>query len=180
MYFFFFFSSRRRHTRSYGDWSSDVCSSDLCEEGCASGSELGDRLAAFLVAVDHGEFGHGDPSGLEWKVKGGEQRARLVVGFRGGGDADVEPPQNVDLVVFDLRKDDLFLDAEAVVAAAVECAARDAAEVADTRDRDGDQTIEELVHALPAQGHHAPDRKPLADLERRDRFLGFGDHGFLA
>src|SRR5438094_10118752 len=25
----FFFSSRRRHTISYGDWSSDVCSSDL-------------------------------------------------------------------------------------------------------------------------------------------------------
>src|SRR5207248_6876558 len=25
----FFFSSSRRHTRSYGDWSSDVCSSDL-------------------------------------------------------------------------------------------------------------------------------------------------------
>src|SRR5437867_7182710 len=30
-HFFFFFSSRRRHTRSYGDWSSDVCSSDLLE-----------------------------------------------------------------------------------------------------------------------------------------------------
>src|SRR5207248_5787964 len=29
---FFFFSSRRRHTRSYGDWSSDVCSSDLDAE----------------------------------------------------------------------------------------------------------------------------------------------------
>src|SRR5437867_10792089 len=29
--FCFFFSSRRRHTRSYGDWSSDVCSSDLGE-----------------------------------------------------------------------------------------------------------------------------------------------------
>src|SRR5438094_8196729 len=29
--FFFFFSSRRRHTRSYDDWSSDVCSSDLIE-----------------------------------------------------------------------------------------------------------------------------------------------------
>src|SRR5256885_14017226 len=25
----FFFSSRRRHTRLQGDWSSDVCSSDL-------------------------------------------------------------------------------------------------------------------------------------------------------
>src|SRR6266705_5127899 len=30
-FFRFFFSSRRRHTRSYGDWSSDVCSSDLSQ-----------------------------------------------------------------------------------------------------------------------------------------------------
>src|SRR2546426_11474962 len=29
---FFFFSSRRRHTRLQGDWSSDVCSSDLVPE----------------------------------------------------------------------------------------------------------------------------------------------------
>src|SRR6266581_1541524 len=29
MIFIFFFSSRRRHTRWTGDWSSDVCSSDL-------------------------------------------------------------------------------------------------------------------------------------------------------
>src|SRR5256885_2768815 len=27
----FFFSSRRRHTRLQGDWSSDVCSSDLAD-----------------------------------------------------------------------------------------------------------------------------------------------------
>src|ERR1035438_10666191 len=30
MFLFFFFSSRRRHTRCLSDWSSDVCSSDLC------------------------------------------------------------------------------------------------------------------------------------------------------
>src|SRR5256885_6377464 len=29
LYVIFFFSSRRRHTRLQGDWSSDVCSSDL-------------------------------------------------------------------------------------------------------------------------------------------------------
>src|SRR5437763_16466458 len=29
----FFFSSRRRHTRYIGDWSSDVCSSDLRARG---------------------------------------------------------------------------------------------------------------------------------------------------
>src|SRR5207248_3630138 len=33
----FFFSSRRRHTRSYGDWSSDVCSSDLALFGVTRG-----------------------------------------------------------------------------------------------------------------------------------------------
>src|SRR3712207_8525077 len=27
-----FFSSRRRHTRYWRDWSSDVCSSDLCSK----------------------------------------------------------------------------------------------------------------------------------------------------
>src|SRR5437879_13452861 len=32
MTYFFFFSSRRRHTRYIGDWSSDVCSSDLIEQ----------------------------------------------------------------------------------------------------------------------------------------------------
>src|SRR5256885_5544870 len=30
--YIFFFSSRRRHTRLQGDWSSDVCSSDLERE----------------------------------------------------------------------------------------------------------------------------------------------------
>src|SRR5438094_7845560 len=34
--FLFFFSSRRRHTISYGDWSSDVCSSDLARWGWLS------------------------------------------------------------------------------------------------------------------------------------------------
>src|SRR6266446_2493372 len=41
--FFFFFSSRRRHTRLQGDWSSDVCSSDLpgatVNRLCGSGME---------------------------------------------------------------------------------------------------------------------------------------------
>src|SRR6266581_8252042 len=37
----FFFSSRRRHTRWTGDWSSDVCSSDLaCDGGRGQRFEL--------------------------------------------------------------------------------------------------------------------------------------------
>src|SRR5256885_13054683 len=43
--FFFFFSSRRRHTRLQGDWSSDVCSSDLLLSfGGVQGEYTGVRL----------------------------------------------------------------------------------------------------------------------------------------
>src|SRR5256885_3522663 len=60
--FCFFFSSRRRHTRLQGDWSSDVCSSDL---GGALGV-LGVQVQGGRV---HGEgaeqqvvrLGHGAP-----------------------------------------------------------------------------------------------------------------------
>src|SRR6266446_9837175 len=46
--FFFFFSSRRRHTRLQGDWSSDVCSSDLA--GAIAAEPLADvELEAHAV-----------------------------------------------------------------------------------------------------------------------------------
>src|SRR5690606_40803150 len=38
--FVFFFSSRRRHTRFSRDWSSDVCSSDLCLRTLRPGGHL--------------------------------------------------------------------------------------------------------------------------------------------
>src|SRR6516162_3457775 len=43
-YFFFFFSSRRRHTRLQGDWSSDVCSSDLERKSGASTADATKRV----------------------------------------------------------------------------------------------------------------------------------------
>src|ERR1022692_4981298 len=46
-FFFFFFSSRRRHTRLQGDWSSDVCSSDLqLRDDGAAQAEVNVRHAA--------------------------------------------------------------------------------------------------------------------------------------
>src|SRR5690348_10411782 len=44
---YFFFSSRRRHTRWTGDWSSDVCSSDL-SGGKSSDATTQDWTARFL------------------------------------------------------------------------------------------------------------------------------------
>src|SRR2546426_9854251 len=46
---FFFFSSRRRHTRLQGDWSSDVCSSDLGRRMLEPVDDLQSRLAAALA-----------------------------------------------------------------------------------------------------------------------------------
>src|SRR5437762_7952330 len=53
VFFFFFFSSRRRHTRYIGDWSSDVCSSDLDEMSHAVLlDEAADLRHALLGAAD--------------------------------------------------------------------------------------------------------------------------------
>src|SRR5205807_4866675 len=48
----FFFSSRRRHTRLQGDWSSDVCSSDLEKKPGRCGRDSSNRLH-FAVARGH-------------------------------------------------------------------------------------------------------------------------------
>src|SRR3989304_8631077 len=54
---FFFFSSRRRHTRCSRDWSSDVCSSDLCfvvshsARGIVAPAGLAKHEAQFLVEM---------------------------------------------------------------------------------------------------------------------------------
>src|SRR6266446_9854689 len=71
IYPFFFFSSRRRHTRLQGDWSSDVCSSDL--------SELAEREGAGVGDLD----GSGDRIG----------EARKQPGHLGGG---LEMPLGID------------------------------------------------------------------------------------
>src|SRR6266487_1587021 len=78
MVFFFFFSSRRRHTRWTGDWSSDVCSSDL-----------GDALA--FVDAQTGWFRHFAGPGVgAWDgIVAGFQGARQLVS--GPGDQVVFP-----------------------------------------------------------------------------------------
>src|SRR5690348_5286090 len=48
---FFFFSSRRRHTRWTGDWSSDVCSSDLNRSGCSDRRCRRARVATMTSAL---------------------------------------------------------------------------------------------------------------------------------
>ena len=58
----------------------------------------------------------------------------------------------IDLVILDLGEDQLLLDAEAVVASAVEGVGVDTAEVADTGQRHVEQTVQELPHSVADAG----------------------------
>src|SRR5437879_10270453 len=69
----FFFSSRRRHTRYIGDWSSDVCSSDLSSScRAATGSPPPERGPPSPLRPS------GTPAGsLEQRLDLAEQRVLL-------------------------------------------------------------------------------------------------------
>src|SRR5437763_13681978 len=71
---FFFFSSRRRHTRYIGDWSSDVCSSDL-----TVGQQLKQEgyQGCWVLALGTNETADvyvGSPVGLAARIRRSEER----------------------------------------------------------------------------------------------------------
>src|SRR2546426_5895028 len=72
----FFFSSRRRHTRLQGDWSSDVCSSDL-KVTPVTGSDL--------VINDFAASPGGDLLGLVVMVQKNVNRVYIQPVGPGGG-----------------------------------------------------------------------------------------------
>src|SRR5262245_59533938 len=132
----------------------------------ASRSEMGSFMPRPLAPERHAQMG--------------EQRARVVVPPGRGADGHVHAGDLLDLVVLDLREDDLLADAERVVAAAVEGLRRGAAEVAHARQRDVHEPVEELPHAVAAERHRGADRLALAHLEVRDRLLRAPDDRLLA
>src|SRR2546426_2204550 len=74
-FFFFFFSSRRRHTRLQGDWSSDVCSSDLLRGYYGEGS----KTLAFEIAE---QLAWRLPTAVVAPMAGGSLVTKLRKGFR--------------------------------------------------------------------------------------------------
>src|SRR6266487_5445987 len=73
LFLFFFFSSRRRHTRWTGDWSSDVCSSDLGRLPFLGGAMQAVARGALLPVVavnglDHPKTAYAVGTGLEYQL----------------------------------------------------------------------------------------------------------------
>src|SRR6185369_14117980 len=116
---------------------------------------------------------------LERELERGEQSFRFCIGLRGRGDADVHTPESIDLVVLDFRENDLLFNAHVVVTLAVETLAGDTAEVTDTRQGHGHQTIQELEHTGATQGDHAANRITVTNLEASNGLAGLGRHRLL-
>src|SRR5688500_20401644 len=100
---FFFFSSRRRHTRLQGDWSSDVCSSDLADRVVAMvlrqaltvatiGAVLGGLIAIAAGVVIQAQL-FGVP-GVDVRTLGGSRSEERRVGKesrkRGGAERETK------------------------------------------------------------------------------------------
>src|ERR671937_2148820 len=81
--------------------------------------------------------------GGERQAEPAQQREGMLVRLRGCRDRDVEAANLLDVVVVDLREDDLLGDSQREVAAAVERARVEAPEVADARHCDRHEPIEE-------------------------------------
>src|SRR3954454_5880229 len=117
---------------------------------------------------------------LEGEAESTQERASLVVGLGRGHDRDVHTARPVDAVRVDLVEHGLLVETERVVAVAVELAPVETAEVADTRQRDGQQPVEELPHPVTAQRHVRADRHALAQLELRNRLARPGNGRLLS
>src|SRR6266446_7338425 len=85
--YFFFFSSRRRHTRLQGDWSSDVCSSDLeqLQRIQMLGSDIGQVWnAATTTDRDRKQLLRTLLDEVALNLKRAEGHAHLTLRWRGG------------------------------------------------------------------------------------------------
>src|SRR5258707_8986036 len=120
------------------------------------------------------------PRSAQRKAETLEQLAAFFVVVRGGRQSNVHSLDLVHARVIDFGKHQLVLQAQRVIATAIEGVGRQAAEVANARQHHVAQPIDELVHLVAAQRNRAADGHAFADLEVRDRFLGTRDDRLLS
>src|SRR3546814_9803057 len=92
--FFFFFKQKTAYEMRISDWSSDVCSSDLCEHRRRQGEDRGAARRAGhpeVLARRPGEEAAGVRGGAGGRAPGARRAARALGGGAATGDA-AEPP----------------------------------------------------------------------------------------
>src|SRR5690606_25149331 len=108
-----------------------------------------------------------------------QQCATFIIRPSSGGQSNVQTAQSIDLVVIDFRENDLLFNAHAVVTTTIEGLGIQAAEVANPRQGDRQQTIQEFIHTIATQSNFNANRPSFADFEASDGFTGVSHNDFL-
>src|SRR3546814_6643282 len=82
----------------------------------------------------------------------------------------------IDAIIVDFRKNNLFLDAESIIAVSIERLRIKTTEIANTRHCDRHQTIQELIHPFAAQRNLRANGHAFTQLELSNRLLRLRDH----
>src|SRR5690606_25851969 len=119
------------------------------------------------------------PLTFKREVERFQQSASLFVVPCTSGNTDIQTAQLIDLIVIYLGKNNLLTDTHGKVSPAIELIGANTPEISNTRNSNGNQAIQKLVHPILPQRYFATNRPSIADLESGDRFARCGYNGFL-
>src|SRR4051812_7638712 len=193
MFICLFLPARLRHAGQLAEEralpEADAAEREAAHEGAGPSADraavirLHGMLRGPLRLGDQRFLGHLSPSPRlrgEGHAEELEQSLALLVGLRRRHDADLQPAETVHLVVFDLGERELLAKPKGVVAAAVERSPGHAAEVADARQRERRQAVEEVPHPVAPKRDLGADRVAGPDAELGDRLAGLRHDRLLA
>src|SRR6266516_7682415 len=103
----FFFSSRRRHTISYGDWSSDVCSPDLQAVVTLREPSPGNGFVNAHPMAHHRwmpSIEKGAPDSLNELISSGSASAEAGPAWRGDATLDLFDSPTEELAALEVRE----------------------------------------------------------------------------
>src|SRR3546814_19761915 len=85
----------------------------------------------------------------------------------------------IDAIIVDFRKNNLFLDAESIIAVSIERLRIKTTDIANTRHRDRHQTIQELIHPFASQRNLRANGHAFTQLELSNRIIPLRAHCLL-
>ena len=102
----------------------------------------------------------------------------FFVRLSGRGKYDLHTSDLINFIVIDFWENQLFGQAEAVVAATIEAFARNTMKVSNARQCDVEQTVNEFIHAVTAKGYFNADWHAFTNLKPAMDFLARVTTGF--
>src|SRR6185437_1653959 len=109
-----------------------------------------------------------------------EELVAFFVGLSGRHDRHLHPPDLINLVVVDFGEDELFTDAEAVIAPAIKSVWVQPLEITNARQRSRDKAVQEFVHAHAAKRRGNSDWVPFTQTKVCNGAARPRNHGLLA